>query len=181
MSQTSLQRYKVNVIRPILANVGTEKRISIKKNGTFESVEPLVSDSRAVAKEIRDAPIASLFRRRVESLYGDLQQVFDQAKTAVRVVTDKNGNDVVVGADLSVVAPLANQLHKNLEMLGRATGELEPQGGGSVSIQILCPAAGTSVDQMPRITFSSTDAIEGTAEATGELEESEDIGVLQGQ
>lgn len=184
ISAMALQRYKSKVIMPILARAQQSESLLIGESG---KKQPLVTPNalqkaeKATAQALQDAPVFSIFRQRLEKLNGLIDRTLTKAESSVRIATDKDGNQVVVGADIGVMAPLLNQAHKNLEILGRATGELEPQGGGSVSIQILCPAAGTSVDQMPRITFSDVNAIEGTAESAGDVEESEDIGLIQGQ
>ncbi len=182
VSLKTIHRYKTNVIKPIVDRELGRGGVTIKKNGDLVPSVSLVEDTeieKRVTREAIDGPVLSIFRQRLEELYGDLRATMVKANTAVRVATDKDGNEVVVGADLGIIAPLANQLHKNLEMLGRATGELEPQGGGSVSIQILCPTAGATVESLPRITFASADAIEaGPPQDTidGEIEE---IGLLQ--
>lgn len=184
MSVKTIHRYKSNVIMPILAKETERKSLSISQSGEFVSPVSLTNDTSVadrVTSEATNAPVLSIFRQRLEKLNGIIDRTLNKAESAVRLATDKDGNQVVVGADIGVMAPLLNQAHKNVEMLGRATGELEPSGGGSVSIQILCPAAGTSVDQMPRITFADANAIEGSAvPVTAQLDESDDIGVLQG-
>jgi hypothetical protein len=82
----------------------------------------------------------------------------------VKVVPDEDGNLCAVGKDLSVMAPLLAQAHKNLEILGRATGELEPQGGQSLAIQIICPWVSPDPNNLPRISYSAPDAIEGESD-----------------
>lgn len=184
MSANTVQRYKANIIRPIVANEKGEKGLSIRSNGTVDTTVPLVDDTKSVERVTREAvnaPVASVFRQRLEKLNGIIDRTLNKAESAVRLATDKDGNQVVVGADIGVMAPLLNQAHKNVEMLGRATGELEPTGGGSVSIQIMCPAAGaTTVEQLPRITFADQDAIEAPPESIERLGEADDIGILQG-
>lgn len=185
VSEMTVHRYKSKVIKPILAQHGHRESLSIKEKDDFVPPVPLAGDGKLVERATSEAvnrPVLSIFRQRLENLNRIIDRTITKAESSVRIATDKDGNQVVVGADIGVLAPLLNQAHKNVEMLGRATGELEPTGGGSVSIQILCPAAGTSVDQMPRITFADADAntIKGTAVAVGELEESEEIGIVQG-
>jgi hypothetical protein len=118
---------------------------------------------------IQDSPRISLFRQRLERLHNRVDKALDRAEDAVRVATDKEGRLVAVGSDLSPLASLLSQAHKNLEILGRATGELEPQMSQGISIQIVCPAA-PSPDNMPRISYASADEI-------GEVEA--EIGVRQ--
>lgn len=119
------------------------------------------------------APSISIFRSRLEKLHGRIDRTLDKAEEAVRVV-DVDGKMVSVGSDLSPMAPLFNAASKNLEMLGRATGELEPVGAGSVSIQIVCPSAGSPAGELPRVSFAAVDQIEAADE-----DEVYEIGLLQ--
>jgi hypothetical protein len=84
-----------------------------------------------------DAPVLGLVRQGVDNLRARLERHADKCETAVRVVKDGDGNEVVVGADLTVLAPIANQLHKNLEMLGKLTGELQPDNQQQINIQVI--------------------------------------------
>jgi hypothetical protein len=154
----AIQRYKTNVVIPMLQRAE-------KISATMHPVVPLSADPVALqgAREaIQDAPTVSLFRHRLEKLYRRVDRALDRAETAVRVI-EKDGKLVAAGADLGPIAPLLSAAHRNLEMLGRATGELEPAGSASMSIQIICPAAGSS--EPPRIVFGQDDerTIEGEA------------------
>ena len=119
------------------------------------------------------APALSIFRARLERLHDRVDRALDRAETAVRVV-ERDGKLVASGADLGPIAPLLSQAHRNLEVLGRATGELEPQGASSMSIQIICPAVGST--ELPRIAFGHDDGrmIEGSA-----IEVEAEIGIEQ--
>lgn len=179
VSPMSIQRYKSNIVKPILAKVREGETPSVLKGDTET---PLVPDQRdmqirdQVQKAIQDAPVVSVFRARLEKLHLRIDRTLDKGESAVRVSTDKDGNEIWAGQDLSPLAPLFNAASKNLEMLGRATGELEPAGGSQVSIQIVCPSTGSG--EMPRITFSLIDQIE--AAEPGEDEDGcLEIGVLQ--
>ena len=97
------------------------------------------------------------FRQRLEKLHGRIDRTLDRAEGA---------------EDITPLAPLFNAASKNLEMLGRATGELEPNAGMSLSIQIVSPATESRPDQIPRITFSSVDQIEAGADP-------DDTGIMQ--
>lgn len=99
----------------------------------------------------------SIFRQRLEKLYGRVERTLDKAEEA---------------NELGVVAPLLNQAHKNVELLGKATGELADATAPQVSIQVICPSA-PSPELTPRITYASVDAIEGTVDSE------EEIGLLQ--
>lgn len=166
----AIQRYKVNVIKPVLDRAHDTNRILIGEGQTKPAPEPLSRDTNAIqmaTQAIKDAPVLSIFRQRLEKLHGRIDRSLDKAETAVRVTFDKeSGEEVVIGADLGVIAPLLNQAHKNLEILGRATGELEPSGGAGVSIQILCPSA-PNANAMPRVTYAADEAIEASFEEIG--------------
>ena len=124
---------------------------------------PLSNDTQAtqtVQRAIEAAPALSIFRAGIDKLRDRIDRTLDKAESAQRVV-DVEGTLVAVGADLAVLAPLCNQMHKNLELLGRATGELEPTGGSSVSIQIVLP--GMTPEAEPRVSYARADAIEAVA------------------
>ena len=81
--------------------------------------------------------LASPFRSRLESTWGIAERTLARAEAAVRVVS-VDGESVPVGADLSCVAPLLAQAHRNIELLGRATGELEQaQSQNNTQINIM--------------------------------------------
>ncbi len=75
---------------------------------------------RAVTKAIGKAD--DVFMERVEYLWEESTNGLERAKTAARTVTDDEGKLVYVGQDLKPLAPLLGQCHKNLELLGNATG-----------------------------------------------------------
>lgn len=85
----------------------------------------------------------SLFRAELEKLRCRINRGLDKAESM---------------DDLAPLAPLLNQAHKNLEILGRATGELESSPGSAMSIQIVVPWVDR--ENMPRVSFASDDAIE---------------------
>ncbi len=96
---------------------------------------------RLATEALVAAPVLSLFRQRLEKLHRRVDGALDRAESAVRVVK-VDGKLAAVGPDLSPIAPLLSQAHKNLEMLGRSTGELEPTGGQGFCIQIIVCALG---------------------------------------
>jgi hypothetical protein len=135
------------------------------RNVATQQTEPQMERDQAeqlAMEALVAAPALSLFRARLEKLHGRVDRALDRAETAVRVI-EKDGKLVAAGADLGPIAPLLSAAHRNLEMLGRATGELEPAGSSSMSIQIICPAAGSS--DPPRIVFGQDEGrtIEGSA------------------
>lgn len=159
VSPSAVHRYKTLILKPMVARAATVEHIVLRRNDGFVSPVPVFATQNAtqlVQQAIKDAPVVSLFRRELEKYRGVINRTIEKAESAVRIVTDKAGNEVVIGADFSCIAPLINQGHKNLEMLGRATGELEPVGGSSVSIQIISGGPG----EQPRVSFASREAIE---------------------
>jgi hypothetical protein len=84
---------------------------------------------------------ASPFLERLEALWVTTNGAIERAKSAVRVVRDEDtGELVAVGPDVSAIAPLLNQGHKNLEILGKVTGELREAAAPQVAIQIVMPS-----------------------------------------
>jgi hypothetical protein len=121
---------------------------------------------RLAVEALVAAPVLSLFRQRLETLHARVDKALDRAESAVRVV-NQGGKLVAAGVDLGPLAPLLSVAHKNLEMLGRTTGELEQQSIGSLSIQIVCPGYDPASALAPRISFASGDAIEYSAHEIG--------------
>jgi hypothetical protein len=155
----AVQRYRSIVINPMLKEAENLNRV-LKANkdgeiGSRPAPVPLSNDTAAikmVERAIEAAPALSIFRKRLEDLHGRIDNALTRAETAVRAAPDpETGEMVALGADLAPLAGLFNQAHKNLEILGKATGELEPDNRSSVSIQIVCPAA--PAGQSPKIVF----------------------------
>lgn len=98
-------------------------------------------DTRKVASLTKQVVKASPFRDRLEALWGRTDRALDRAENAVRTVTDREtGELVAVGPDVAAIAPVLNQAHKNLELLGRVTGELVETPTVQMAIQIVVPA-----------------------------------------
>jgi hypothetical protein len=68
----------------------------------------------------------------------------DQAKRAVRTREDGTVED----RSLSALPPLFNHAHRNLELLGRATGELSNDSGPEVNVRLIKVL---SVPRMPGV------------------------------
>lgn len=173
----TIQRYKTSVIKPMLERAAVSERILGTVSGLKDKPKDLSDRSpaiQAVQKAIQDAPALSIFRQRLEKLHSRIDRTLDKAESAVRVERDEDGKEVFAGPDITPLAPLFNAASKNLEMLGRATGELEPQGGSGVSIQIVCPSA---AGELPRVTFANHDQL--TIEASPEEEGMLEIGLQQ--
>jgi hypothetical protein len=172
ISVMALQRYKVNVVNKIVAR--TTVRTIPKERPVPDDRNPVTVQT--VEQAVHDAPVVSLFRARLEKLHGRVDKALTQAESAVTVIQDEDGELKAVGRDLKVLAPLFGQAHKNLEILGRATGELEPQGSPPMAIQIICPQA-PNPGAMPRISFQSRDAIE--LQAADDDDDTVPIGIQQ--
>jgi hypothetical protein len=90
-----------------------------------------------VPKLVADAkPIASMFRQRLEDAYQRIERLLERAEKS---------------PDITAAAPLLNQAHRNIELLGRTTGELDPQERAGIAIQIICPS--TPSNGTPRVTY----------------------------
>ena len=83
---------------------------------------------------------------RLEKLWNRVDRNLDKAKNAVRTRTI-DGVEVWEEQGLAAIAPLMNQAHKNLELLGKVTGEIETSAGANVAIQIVLPTV--AQPQMP--------------------------------
>lgn len=130
-----IQRYRKNVVQPLVARADRTQRILRPDLSSVPAVGPPAA-IEAAKQAIVDEPILSVFRQRLEKLHDRVDRSLDRAEAS----------------DLSLVAPLLSAAHKNVEMLGRATGELEQSQGAGFSIQIICPSA-PSADSMPRISY----------------------------
>ena len=157
-------------------------RILGMRDGEIVERKPLSSvpaACQAVNQAIQDAPVVSLWREKVNGLIARTEKTLDKAEAAVRVSRDADGNEVFGAPDIAIIAPLINAGWKGLEILGRATGELEPQGSGQVSIQIVCPAG---PGEMPRISYAQNDGsrtIDAESEDVPDGVGIQEIGVIQ--
>jgi hypothetical protein len=88
---------------------------------------------RAVQRELQrrekeDEALADTFDERLESAHAAVRRALQRAEAS---------------DDLRLIAPLVGQLHRNIELFGRATGRLEGDGGvrGGIHIEnvILLP------------------------------------------
>lgn len=135
VSHTVVSDYKRKVMIPAL-----------KTAQQFKENQPL-PETRGqhlaeTANLTRDIVKASPFMERHEFLWGKVTQGIEKAENAVRVVTDREtGQLMSVGPDVGVLAPLLNQAHKNLELLGQVTGELQQAPQAQTNIMIVVPAS----------------------------------------
>jgi len=148
ISRQALHVYKKKFFEPALQQAA--QLHSLQEVASLDNVKAQTKEDLT-----RSILTSSQFRLRLEHLWGTTNEVLDKAKNAVREIKDTNGNVVAIAQDLSAVAPLLNQAHKNVEMLGKALGELEHQPTAQVAIQIVMPQAMPSaaalVDDSPVI------------------------------
>src|SRR5215469_12381261 len=93
------------------------------------------------------------FRTRLETTWDVIQGAMDKARRAVRT----NEDGTVEDRSLSALPPLLNQAHRNLELLGRATGELSNDGAAAANIMLL------RVISVPRLPGVQTRAVQTIA------------------
>ena len=142
-SVTAVMAYKKRVVKPALKLAHQVQ--------SFQQVDSI--DSVKVASHAaltRDIVQASPFAARLEKLWQRVDKSLDKAESAVRTKTI-DGVEVWEEQGLQAIAPLMNQAHKNLELLGRVTGELEVAAVSNIAIQIVLPQAGSgvAVDESP--------------------------------
>jgi hypothetical protein len=85
------------------------------------------------AYQAKENARAEGFRARLETTWEAIQDAMDQARQAVRTREDGTVED----RSLSVLTPLFNQAHRNLELLGRATGELSTDGEPAANVTLI--------------------------------------------
>lgn len=137
LSHTAVQRYKNTVLRPAMRReLAIAKVLGQGKSSIPSELAEVVTDG--TVKALRASP----FRSRLEKLWERTEKGLDRAESAVRTITDRDtGELVAVGADVTAIAPLLNQAHKNLEILGQVTGELTRDAQqANQTIYIVTPA-----------------------------------------
>lgn len=118
-SHTVIQDYKRKAVLPALR---TAQQVQ-----SFQPLPPTnVEAITQTARLTKDIIQASPFRERLEKLWDRTEKALNTAETS---------------KDLGVMAPLLNQAHKNVHMLGVATGEIEQVAAANVAIQIVMPQA----------------------------------------
>ena len=130
VSAMAVARYKSNVFRPALKQA---QQIQALKGFTGD----IPTDTKAVATVTRDIVRSSPFRDQLASLKDRTERLLDRAESGIRARDDGKPNT----ADAAACAPLIAQAHKNVELLGRATGELEQAAGPQIAVQIVIPAS----------------------------------------
>src|SRR5215471_13274569 len=116
--------------------------------------------SQLKAYQAKENARAEGFRERLETTWEAIQGAMDKAQRAVRTREDGTVED----RSLSALPPLLNQAHRNLELLGRATGELSNDGTAAPNVTLIKVL---SVPRMPGVQTSAVQAIApGTPPAT---------------
>lgn len=128
---STVANYKKRVVHPALRTA--TQIASVQRNGSECRV--LTSQDADTAKQI---VISSPFQERLRATWERIERTLDRAENAVQVTEDGDP----VGEDLAILAPLLNQAHKNLELLGKASGELMDKAAApSIAIQVVVPAS----------------------------------------
>ena len=142
LSKQALNMYKQRIIKPAM-------RMAINMPAG-SGLHSRIQDNVALTGDIIRT---SLVRQRLEDIWTDTREITAKAKAASETTSD-----------FAACATLLNQAHKNIEILGKLTGELtERPSGPSIAIQIVVPAGA----QVP--SFAPGPADDGiTYDVTGE-------------
>src|SRR5579872_1693452 len=121
----ALQRYRKKLLTPAL------RRMAAKLPATanlpvmsFEGGQSIERPLHKVTGETLADERVNPFIERAHLLWAECLQGIADAKNAVSTVTDEDGNEKVRGRDFSVLAPILNQAHRNLELFGKGAGYL---------------------------------------------------------
>jgi hypothetical protein len=96
------------------------------------------------AYQAKENARAEGFRERLETTWSRIEGAMDKAQRAVRTHEDGTVED----RSLSALPALFNQAHRNLELLGRATGELNNDGAPAAEVTLIRVL---SVPRMPGV------------------------------
>ena len=125
VAHTAIARYKRCVVTPAIRQ---SQKVAAFEQLTTTAVE----QTQAVAIGTRNIIACSPFRAQLASLKERTERALDKVER-----DDKR---------LALMAPLIAQGHKNVELLGRATGELEQAAGPQIAVQIVIPASQGPLD-----------------------------------
>ena len=127
ISAVAVKAYKDRVIVPAIKAAQKVQAIQGIPPTNAETIQQQTALTRDIVR-------ASPFLDRLEKLWERTDRALDKAETA---------------SELAVMPGLLNQGHKNLELLGRVTGELETPAQQQIAIQIVMPQAvlGSSGDR----------------------------------
>ena len=166
ITRQAMSSYKNRVVVPAMKTAAEitdvrrrNRQDNSEDNVSRETYQPpkqhaidIISENKALTREIVKA---SPLMERHGFLWEKTQQGIKDAASAVRVTYDEQGNEVSMAQDLSALAPLLNQGHKSIELLGRLTGELRDNTGPTLVLNIVSAA-----EENKRIDYSDPEEIE---------------------
>jgi hypothetical protein len=134
-SHSVVNKYKRRTVLPALQKAQQVQAFQPLPPTNLEAIQQQAVLTREIIR-------ASPFRDRLEHLWQRTQKAIDRAENSVRVVKDPESGELLpVGPDVAAIAPILNQAHKNVELLGRVTGELEQPAAANVAVQVVLPPA----------------------------------------
>ena len=102
---------------------------------TKQDVQAQANHIKELTRAVADADTSVLWRSRADSLWNRGDKFLSDAELARKVYHDKDGNPVFDGADFSAITGVMNQLHRNLELTGRAWGVLREDQAAGVHVE----------------------------------------------
>lgn len=181
----AIQRYKSNVLKPVLANAELSSSILIRQN---RPLTPLSDDTQALQmtkSAILAAPILTIRDQRISAKvdrHRRLQMIVDERAADMESVP--GGQSGFLTRDFKGAGDSMTEVYKFDAPLEAAFGAIEKDiaielgqwnenaGGSGISIQIICPQA-PELESAPRISYSESDQL------TLESGVCADIGVIQ--
>ncbi len=116
---------------------------------------------------------------RLEWLWQQASEALQDARAAMRVHKDQNGKIVFDGRDFAAITTTLNQAHRNVELLGKATGAFTDQP--NVDLQIVTPiclnvSVGAGSVPLPQAQFCVSPADAADADLTPDVTSSDITG-----
>ncbi len=123
----AIQRYRKKLLGPALKRVAAKlpgvANIPVRTNAAGQVEQPLHAVTGESLADERVTP----FMGRLEWLWQQASEALQDARWAMRVHTDKDGKVVFDGRDFAAITATLNQAHRNVELLGKATGAFTEQ------------------------------------------------------
>ena len=162
VSPAAIQRYRKNLLAPAL------KRLALTMSSTANlPVRTVSGNGEVVERPLPEAVAeerANPFMERHQKLWGVCWKSIQDAQSAVRVLKGPDGQDIFDGKDFGALTQTLNQAHRNLELLGKATGVFGEQQTNTVLV-VAAPGshvrinAGKQPDTQPDNLPDSTETI----------------------
>jgi len=137
-SHTAVQAFK-RKLQPSIARAAALADLEAYANKalkeTSDDKETQANKIKALTRAVADADTSALWRSRADSLWNRGDKYLSDAELARKVYHDKDGNPVFDGADFSAITGVMNQLHRNLELTGRAWGVLREDQAAGVHVE----------------------------------------------